>query len=94
MHLSGSGLAWRPGTMHVWCHGPAENEEDGQLTSSSEDRTWSSDALAAKDTAEAGLRVSEAELVTMIGWSGPNFTDEAMSWTACVTLGETMWLQK
>ena len=50
------------------------------------DRTWSSDAFAAKDTVEAGLRVSEAELVTMVGWSGPNFTDEAMSWTACVTL--------
>ena len=66
----------------------------GQLTSSSQDRTWSSDALAAKDTAEAGLRVSEAELVTMVGYSGPSFTDEAMSWTACVTLGETMWLQK
>ena len=42
----------------------------------------------------AGPRLGEAGLVTVVRCSGPSFTNEAMSRTACVTLGKTMWLQK
>ena len=85
------------GTMHVCCQEPEQNTLDlrqlGVRTpvQPGHRRRWGRPESFQDSVVAADPRLDDAELVTMVGCSGPSFTDEGLP----ARLQEkTMWLQK